>query len=85
LAEQQQEMLATVMIQEKILWKIALEKLYQEFENKNYLPYLIRHYKNGSNNQHKMPFKGPINEISPSTKADGTASMTGSTQHYNSH
>ena len=35
------------------------EKLYQKFKNKEYLSYLIRSYKNGTNDQFPSAFKSP--------------------------
>ena len=44
--KQQQHILATAMSSEKILWTVALEKLYPEFENKTYQTYQVGGDKN---------------------------------------
>mmetsp|Transcript_45203 Transcript_45203/g.51006 ORF Transcript_45203/g.51006 Transcript_45203/m.51006 type:complete len:113 (+) Transcript_45203:128-466(+) len=74
--------IAMGMGQEEILWSTVLEKLFPKFKNKQYLSYLINHYKNGTENQLKSPFKRQFAEISPPTKDDGAASKINSTKNH---
>ena len=72
LFQQQRDILQTCMGQEKIPWTTMLAKLFPESNNKQDFSYLIRSYKNGTNDQIILPFQSPAtsdkrksNEITP--------------------